>query len=166
MLCDRCGDSEATIHQIHVTDNDIEHLQLCETCAKEQTSGSPQAEAGVSEAFSGVKTETDDTCPGCGLDLKELKKANKVGCQECYTTFREQFETLVHRIHGADQHVVGESESNTSGGGLGKISPEKKKKMLEKRLQQRVEEEDYERAADLRDRIENLEDEFDDGAAS
>lgn len=176
MKCDNCGKSEATIHQIHVVDDEIKHLQLCENCAKQQSSESVQGEAGVEEAFSGLEADEEDTdtCPGCGMTVAELRRRNKVGCEQCYRTFRDQLESLVHRIHGAEQHV-GDDVVNTSGtapdassgsGGLGKVSDNKKKKMLEKRLEKRVEEEDYERAAELRDRLEELEgDEFDDDSS-
>ena len=157
MICDQCGDREATIHQIHVTDNEVQHLQLCEECAKEGTDDAT-AEAGVAEAFEGFKSSQDETetCPKCGTTLAELRKTNRVGCEECYETFRDQFEQLVHRIHGAERHVTEGSDHAGEGGGLGKVSSDKKKKMLQKRLQKRVEEEDYERAAELRDRIEEL----------
>lgn len=165
MNCDNCGEAEATIHQIHVTNNEIEHLQLCETCAREQSDGDQPAEAGVAEAFEGIDTEEreSDTCPSCGTTLIEVRKRNKVGCAECYGTFREQFASLVHRIHGAEQHIgdTGAGESDDTKAGLGKIPDSKKVKMLEKRLQKSVEEEDYERAAELRDKIENLQEESD-----
>jgi len=163
MICDRCGDREATIHQIHVNDNQVQHLQLCEECAKEGTSDAT-AKAGVAEAFEGFKSKQDETetCPECGMTLTELRQTNRTGCEECYSTFRDQFEQLVHRIHGAERHVSEGSEiADDGGGGLGKVSSGKKKKMLQKRLQKRVQEEDYERAAELRDRIEDLDEEED-----
>jgi protein arginine kinase activator len=167
MKCDSCGQSEATIHQIHVVDDEIKHLQLCEDCAKDQNSESLQGETGVEEAFSNLEDAEDETeqCPSCGMTLSELRNRNKVGCENCYLTFRDQLESLVHRIHGAEQHVgddlvnTADSEPMESSGGLGKVSENKKKQMLEKRLEKRVEEEDYERAAELRDRIEALDQE-------
>lgn len=167
MICDNCGESEATIHQIHVADNEVQHLQLCESCAKDEAAGNEQSQAGVAEAFAGFQSseESTDTCPECGMTLQELRKANRVGCEECYSVFRDQFESLVHRIHGADQHVTEGSTVATEGSGLGKVSDGKKRKMLEKRLQKRVEEEEYERAAELRDRLEELDEEADDEPA-
>jgi protein arginine kinase activator len=164
MKCDSCGNSEATIHQIHVVDDEIKHLQLCENCAKDQSSETVQGEIGVEEAFSNLQESDDETeqCPSCGLTLSELRTRNKVGCENCYQTFRDQLETLVHRIHGAEQHVgddlvnTADSDPAETSGGLGKVSENKKKRMLEKRLEKRIEEEDYERAAELRDRIEDL----------
>lgn len=167
MICDSCGESEATIHQIHVADNEVQHLQLCESCAKDQASETQGAQAGVAEAFSGFQSDQDatDTCPECGMTLSELRKVNRVGCEECYRVFRDQFESLVHRIHGADQHVTEGSTVAREGAGLGKVSDGKKRKMLEKRLQKRVEEEEYERAAELRDRLEELDEGSDDEPA-
>ncbi len=164
MKCDNCGQSEATIHQIHVVNDEIKHLQLCENCAKKQGTESVSSETGVEEAFSNLdgRDANRSTCPSCGMSLDELRKWNKVGCEDCYRTFREQLEPLVHRLHGAERHVSDEvvnpsrQETETSGKGLGKVSTNKKKKMLEKRLEQRIEEEDYERAAELRDRIEEI----------
>lgn len=170
MKCDNCGDPDATVHQIHVADNQIEHVQLCESCAEEDQSVPESSSAqSVGEFFSDLQDqdseETKDECPKCGLTLRELKKTNKVGCSNCYSVFRDQFESIVHRIHGADQHLGEEPETADSsefdpsdGGstGLGKVSREQKLQLLEKRLQKRVDEEDYEAAADLRDRIQEL----------
>lgn len=169
MQCDNCGSTDASVHQIHLLDNEIQHLQLCEDCAQEKSfeeSGTGQT---VGEFFSDLQDQTReeqvDECPECGLTLHELKKTNKVGCANCYTVFRDQFESIVHRIHGADQHLGDKPDIPDSGGfeetgsgdtGLGKVSREQKLQLLEKRLQKRVDEEDYEAAADLRDRIQDL----------
>lgn len=175
MKCDNCGESDASVHQIHVSDNEIKHLQLCEACAQNQTIQESKSAQSVGEFFSELQEqssdESSDRCPNCGLTLRELKKSNKVGCSECYSVFRDQFESIVHRIHGADQHLgSGDTpdrteeldESDTSSTGLGKVSREQKLQLLEKRLNKRVEEEDYEAAADLRDRIQDLKEGNDD----
>lgn len=170
MKCDNCGDPEATVHQIHVADNEIKHVQLCDSCAQEDQSVPDSSSAqSVGEFFSDLQErepeEQRDECPECGLTLRELKKTNKVGCSNCYSVFRDQFESIVHRIHGADQHLGEEPDTADSSGfetstddstGLGKVSREQKLQLLEKRLQKRVDEEDYEAAADLRDRIQEL----------
>ncbi|MFB6226723.1 MAG: UvrB/UvrC motif-containing protein [bacterium] len=174
MNCDNCGDPDASIHKIHVSDNEIKHVQLCESCAKEESVKDTESTQGVGEFFSDLQERTagdsESTCPNCGLTLKELKKTNKVGCRKCYSVFREEFESIVHRIHGADQHIgdgettpqsdstVEDAQQEAASTGLGKVSREQKLQLLEKRLQKRVDEEDYEAAADLRDRIQELKD--------
>lgn len=83
-------------------------------------------------------------CPGCNTSLVEIRKSGRVGCPACYTAFREHLEPLLQRVHGATRHVSG-------GNGHGARDELRR---LEAALRRAVAEEDYERAARLRDRIE------------
>ena len=76
-----------------------------------------------------------------------------MGCAMCYEAFEEELEKLIKRIHGSDQHVGRESEASQ----LGTLPEEKKLRFLEKELERCVREENYEEAAELRDRISELE---------
>lgn len=171
MICDHCGESEATVHQIHVSDNEIKHVQLCEACAQDQSVPEETTSQSVGEFFTDLQEqdsgEAREECPNCGLTLRDIKTTNKVGCSRCYEVFRDQLESIVHRIHGSEQHLDDEKKppepteperTSTGQTGLGKVSRDQKLQLLEKRLQKRVKDEDYEAAADLRDRIQELKD--------
>ncbi len=159
MLCERCNEAEATIHQVIIEENEVNHYHLCENCAEEVKKEQQDSESTdlMSKAFSSLseaQREATDTCPRCGLKFEEFKQRGRVGCAECYTAFKNEIKPLIKRIHGSDQHVGLSSQSAQ----LGKVSTQRKKQMLQKELDRCVKEENYEEAAELRDRISELKD--------
>jgi len=91
------------------------------------------------------------TCESCGTTHQDFKKGGRLGCEACYHVFRPVLEPLLDGMHAGISH-------------LGKIpsrSVEKKTAVenedaLRKALQKAVEEENYEKAAELRDRLKKL----------
>lgn len=91
-------------------------------------------------------------CPVCGRSLSDFKRTGKLGCGECYRTFRPLLEETLRQIHSNSRHN-GKIPSK-SGEGL------KKKRILEglkTELQTAVKNEDYEKAAKLHKQIRELE---------
>ncbi len=156
MLCEQCNETEASVHQIEMSGGEITHLQLCESCAEDMSGDPSDSGASVSSLASSLFEESTKSspasCEGCGMTFAEFRKRGRVGCSQCYDAFRGRMESLVHRIHGADQHVG----ASSSGRDLSTVSPERKRQLLEKRLERKVQEEEYEEAADLRDKIAEL----------
>ncbi|MEJ2540058.1 MAG: UvrB/UvrC motif-containing protein [Gemmatimonadota bacterium] len=158
--CEDCGVNDAVIRLTQVVNNEMTVVQLCESCA---------AARGV-ESGGDVSTPLSDfiahvggsapsqvaqqlRCSFCGLTYGDFKKVGRLGCPECWTTFQASLEPLVRRIHGAVQHV-------------GKVylppdpsASERQKRLegLRHRLHRAVQAEDFERAAEIRDRIRDLE---------
>lgn len=158
MLCENCDEVEATVHQVLIEDNEVKHYHLCENCAQElkEEQQDVENEDLMAEAFSSLsdsEIQEAESCPRCGLDFEEFKKTGRLGCAKCYGAFEEKIEPLIKRIHGADQHV-GLTSQETQ---LGKVSESRKIQMLRKELDRCVKEEKYEEAAELRDRISELE---------
>lgn len=84
-----------------------------------------------------------ENCSGCGSSLSEIKAKGRFGCKECYITYKEQIHNLLPHIQaGAKTHV-------------GK-RPKKSISYLKIEMQKAIEEERYEDAAKLRDRIKEL----------
>lgn len=161
MMCDRCGENKATVHKIQMgSDDEVTHLQLCGDCADDNDSEASQepmdSVSKILSSLEGSSSEDSTVCSNCGMTLQEFRNIGRVGCPDCYSAFEDHIEKIIHRVHGADQHV----ESGQEETGLEKVSDRQKKQILEKRLQERVEEENYEEAAELRDRIEELEEQL------
>ncbi len=105
------------------------------------------------DSAQGKSTESADMeCPGCGLPRAELRKEGRMGCAECYEAFHDEVKTLVSGMGGAASHR-GKYPSKILQYKTFLIDREK----LKERLQQAVRDEDYETAATLRDRIQELE---------
>ena len=90
----------------------------------------------------------DITCSRCGLTFEQFTHQGRFGCGECYNAFRSRLEPIMRKIHGSSLHkgkmpVVGEGEP----------IPVREEERLEDALKKAIEGEDFERAADLRDKL-------------
>ncbi|WP_193364675.1 UvrB/UvrC motif-containing protein, partial [Limnohabitans sp. Rim47] len=76
----------------------------------------------------------------------------RFGCSECYNEFDFRLDQLLRRIHGSARHTgkIPERKGKT-------ILIKKKIKELRNELERAVAKEEFERAAELRDRIRELE---------
>lgn len=161
MLCDICGKNPATVHLTEIIDEAMTELHLCEECAR-QKSTQMESQFGLSDLLAGLGEHEkplkgkEDTvaikCASCGLTYADFQKIGRLGCGDCYNSFRKYLAPLLRRIHGSTQHV-------------GK-TPLKVAKVLRKRidlqelrnrLQKAIEAEAFEEAAKLRDQIKEME---------
>lgn len=164
-LCDNCGERAAVIHLTQIVDNAVTTLHLCETCANEKGVQTSAAVAkmplsgflgmGGHGAAAALPENADaGSCPTCGSTLQDFRETGRLGCAECYRQFEGHLRELLRRIHGSAQHTgklyldgMPRSEGDTP-----KLLVE-----LQERLRRAVETENFELAADLRDRIRALE---------
>jgi len=161
MLCDNCKNNPATVHLTEIVDEQMTELHLCEECAKKKSSQMEQ-QFGLSDLLAGLadfekpvedKDAVSIQCPNCGLTYKDFKKIGRLGCSECYDTFKKFLSPLLKRIHGSSVHC---------GKCPVKAGRPSKKELdlvdLRLKLQKAVEAEEYEEAAKLRDRIKQVQD--------
>lgn len=160
MLCDICGNKEATVHLTEVVNDQVTKLNLCEDCAKEKGAemeehfGLSDLLAGLSDLGATIEPQaiTAVKCPNCGFTYQDFGKIGRLGCSECYEAFKKELSPLLKRIHGADRHVgkiplkIGKTPKDM-------ISLQELKMSMEKAIQM----EEFEEAARLRDKIRELE---------
>ena len=162
MVCDLCGKNQATVHLTEIIDDQMTELHLCEECARqksvqmEQQFGLADLLAGLAE-FAGKAAEEKEAvektkCSNCELTYDDFKKVGRLGCSECYTSFRKYLLPLLKKIHGSSRHL----------GKLPKVKAATAKKVseldeLRRRLQIAIEREEFEEAANIRDQIKELE---------
>ena len=115
MLCERCGQREATHHDLVVNGSEVHETHLCEECAREiGVSASPTAS--VNEWLTNFVLSPPTAKPGrpesvlrcghCGLTFTQFKKTGLMGCSGCYEAFESRLVPLLERAHeGASQHV-------------------------------------------------------------
>jgi len=167
MFCDVCGKNPATVHLTEIIDEQMNELHLCEDCARHKSAAMEQ-QFGLSDLLAGMadfeKPNKDEEvvtakCPSCGLTYADFKKIGRLGCGECYNTFRQYLAPLLKRIHGSNQHV-GKSPLKTKTKPAGQILAPKNKTDLQElkdKLQKAIEKEAFEEAAQLRDQIKEIE---------
>lgn len=179
MLCMRCGEREATIHEV-VIDAQGRKLEkhLCEQCAA-QSGVASGAGAPISELISTfvvaspgsgerAKAATETACESCGTSFAEFRNTGLLGCPSCYQAFEQRLGPLLSRAHEGGTHHVGKipRRALTSGrGGEGEPlerllgdAEERSKRLahLRKQLAEAVRGERYERAAELKAEIERV----------
>ena len=157
--CQHCHQAKATVH---ITDTMPEkHEQhLCEECAQKVgviVKHNPHTTNDMLEEFikqRSVLGEVDErACPKCGLTFREFRLKGLLGCPYDYEVFRQFLTPLIERAHeGATDHVgkVPRTADAT-------VQRQGRLLKLRRELQDAVEQENYERAAALRDQISHLE---------
>ena len=94
-------------------------------------------------------------CASCGSTLRDFRDSGRLGCDQCYATFDAHLRDLLRRLHGSSQHV---GERYDAPGDLeGAADPRSRLLELKAQLRRAVEGENFELAAELRDRIRVLE---------
>ncbi len=159
MLCDICHKNEASVHLTEIIDNQITELHLCEECAR-QKGAQMEQHFGLADLLAGladlgqqfeVMGKTGAKCPNCGLGYQDFRRIGRLGCSQCYETFKDSLKVLLKRIHGSTQHL-GRTPTRTA---RPAAPPQKKSaiELLRAKLQKAIEMEEFEEAARLRDKI-------------
>ena len=170
MICDECGKNKATVHLTEIVNEQITKLNLCEVCAKqkgsdvEQHFGIADLLAALSEvetpaagAAAGSVPASKAKCTQCGLTYEDFKKIGRLGCAECYKTFKASLMPLLKRIHSSNQHA-GKAPTPGLIKEL-KVSTKLHEELTaaQQELQKAVKKEEFEEAAALRDKIKFIE---------
>ncbi len=154
MLCEQCRQQEAAIHFTQVVNGEKTELNLCADCAKEHGAFSFETMSsllsGLLESSARAK-ENESRCSRCGMPFSQFQRTGMLGCAQCYQDFRKQLAPVLQRIHGRLQHE-GHIPA-TAGDGL-KLRRQIEQKRRE--MQSAIEQEEFERAAALRDELREL----------
>ena len=172
MQCDQCNEREAVVHLTQIVEEQVTTQHLCEQCAAERGRGELHAPAQDAarelprrhgQVAAGPRgTGSRVACPGCGATLQDFREAGRLGCGECYATFGAELRDLLRRLHGSTTHVGDRylAPGATAGGAACRENlsvTEDPAVALRDRLRAAVAAEDFELAAELRDRLRTLE---------
>ena len=156
MLCDICKQREANIVMQTLINGQITTQSMCADCAKKARLDIAKAFMNIGIHFQGLqrqaaaaaKTKNDTPtaiCRACGTLLSELTDATELGCPACYEAFRAQ---IAGRFFQTDKAELVEPDRDILSRG------EEQQIMLQ--LEHAVVSEDYEKAAELRDKLKAL----------
>lgn len=163
MKCDVCKETEATVHLTQIISGAMHKIDLCEACAKAKGVSDPTGFSladlllGLGQTenpSSSTTSSTEMRCAGCGMTQSDFKKSGRLGCARCYETFGEALAPLLKSMHKGEQHI-GKSPPGHSEN----LAVAERLKLLRRDLEHAVKSENFEVAAELRDRIKNLEQE-------
>ena len=160
MQCQICNNRDATIHLTEITDGARSEMHVCEQCAAEQGIA-VKSHIPINELLSSLlaaqpaddelsdPTEQEAACPICGFTLDQFRKEGVLGCPNDYEVFAKSLQPLIERAHCGKIAHCGKLPSRTS------LDTKKQVRLLNLRrqLEVAVQNEDYELAAKLRDKI-------------
>ena len=170
MKCQKCGNKTADTHVKRVINGEFEEYNLCSDCAKE---------LGYTNLFDGFANDFAEgfnsmlgsffsnalparsqatRCEVCGASYADITHSGMMGCANCYEIFAEQLMPTIRRVHGNTTHcgkhsVFAMKEKEV-------VAEKTEKNQLEKlkeELQTAIENQEFERAAELRDKIKEME---------
>ena len=158
MKCESCNKKHATVHLTEIVGNTKKERHLCEECAQSvntHLTKIPSPTEILTSLINQVAPEINEmskiACPVCGLSYLDFRTSGRLGCPMDYTIFRKGLTPILEKMHGSIQHV-GKVPSRA-----GKELIKKNELMqLRNELNKAVEKEDYEKAAELRDKIYEL----------
>ncbi len=161
IICELCNKNVATVHLTEIVDHNVKkELHLCDACAKEKGVTAKLHQFSLVDIMGGLVEQVEQQgqkeikqakCPTCGLSYGEFKAKTRFGCPRDYEVLRDAVVPLLEKIHGSSQYV-----GRVPTGATGDDAARKEVGELVKSLEKAVSEEDFERAARLRDRIKVL----------
>jgi len=90
-------------------------------------------------------------CTACSMTYREFRKKGRLGCVECYTTFRRHLVPIFNSIQTNSEH-----KGKIPLRSRAKLNMERKIDILRREQQVLIDQEKYEKAAALRDEIREL----------
>lgn len=160
-ICQKCKAAVVKVNVTYLEAGKKKQLRLCEVCAKrhnelKQLGAAPEFFKKFMENMFG--TDSDKSvrlqCPKCNLTLSAFEKSGLLGCEECYAIFQDELTDLLRRVHGSHKHIGSRPRPNRIIGN----SPDLE--ALKAELQDAINQENYERAAEYRDMIRDIESEI------
>lgn len=167
MICQECGERQATLHFTKIVNGEKTEFHICEHCAKEKGEILP----GMNNSFSihnllsgllnfetpGSALEQKMTqplrCPDCGLTYAQFSRSGRFGCANCYKVFGDKLEPLFKKVHSGNVSHYGKIPRRSGK----KMKMKREILELKQQLQYAVAHEEFEQAAQLRDQIRNME---------
>jgi protein arginine kinase activator len=164
MSCDQCREREAVIHLTQIVNEQVTTLHLCERCAAEKGVESPSgvvktplgsflAAMGKNLPETVAAPRSGETCGRCGGSLQDFRESGRLGCPECYRSFEVPLRELLRRLHGSTHHVGERYAEHGAAPADGRVESAQ----LREQLRLAVETENFELAAELRDRLRVME---------
>ncbi len=159
MMCDVCKEREHVVKLSKVDGDTHTYVHLCEKCAAERGVEVTATSHPLGDLLHAVQQQLiaapgeAGKCTFCSATLKDFRATGRLGCARCYSAFESSLRDLLRRVHGNSRHAGKRYEPPAAG------MPEQLTILgeLRQQLRRAIETEQFEEAAQLRDRIRVLE---------
>ncbi len=171
MLCDKCKTNQATVHIKQNINGKVREYDLCDKCAAASNIFNDanmsfdnlfegflngMGHGGMLYGSSPYSNKGTDVCSGCGFTFDDFINGGKLGCPQCYDTFRDRLRGVLRNIQGGARHTgKGSAEARRI---KAEVAPKEltEEEKLKNELDTAIKNEEYEKAAQLRDQIRAL----------
>lgn len=150
MICSNCGKNNASITYKQNINGKKITLNLCDNCAHEIGIFNS-----LDDIFSPMILDFEYVlpeeikCKKCGYTLSKYRSTGLFGCDECYNTFKKEIDEILLKIQGKNRQI--KEEKNIKKESINQVDK------LKQELQELVNQEKFEEAAVIRDKIKDLE---------
>ncbi len=168
MKCDKCGSPNVVTKIVIQGEKNAEELNLCPNCLKTFVNDHPEIKQGpmgrslndfllgtLNLLNSGISLNNEKNsdsitalkhCPVCSTTSVKIQKEGMAGCPNCYSFFKIEINDFIYKNVGIAQAVT-EPEIRTD---------EQIVSDLNKKLADALKTENYEMAAEIRDKIKSV----------
>lgn len=171
MVCQECKERPATLHVTKVINGEKSEVHICEQCAQEKGNMSMfSGGSGFSlnnliagllnseQLISNKKPEEFKEnkvlqCERCKMTFPQFTKIGRFGCSECYRTFEDKMQPILKRFHSGNTVHAGKIPKRIGGS----MHVRKEIDALKEELKELILQEEFESAANIRDKIRELE---------
>lgn len=172
MVCQECKERPATLHFTKIINGEKSEVHICEQCAQEKgnismfsggsgfslnnlIAGLLNTEQLVSNTAKpeGLKENKVLQCERCKMTFQQFTKIGRFGCSECYHTFEDKMQPILKRFHSGNTVHAGKIPKRIGGS----MHLRKEIDELKEELKALILQEEFESAANIRDKIRGLE---------
>ncbi|MCP8971081.1 UvrB/UvrC motif-containing protein [Ectobacillus ponti] len=173
MICEECKTRPATLHFTKIVNGEKTETHICEQCAQEQGHSAMFFSSGNNFSFHNLLSgllhadhsqfiekkanqpaaEYTMQCPHCHMTYQRFSKLGRFGCARCYETFQSQLNPILKRLHSGNTVHHGKIPKRMGGN----LHLRKELDELKQQLLQYIQQEEFEKAAEARDTIRQIE---------
>lgn len=170
MICQECNKRQASLHFTKIINGKKTEFHICDQCAKEKGETFPGANNfSIHQLLSGLlhieqpmkaeqgppQTSGELVCDKCEMTYGQFTRVGRFGCAHCYKSFETRLDPILKRVHSGNDRHSGKLPKRIGG----KIHLQRKLEFLKQELKSYVENEEFEKAAEIRDEIRRLDQE-------
>ncbi|WP_144462733.1 UvrB/UvrC motif-containing protein [Siminovitchia fortis] len=170
MICQECKERPASLHFTKVVNGEKTVIQLCERCAQEKGEMfllEGGAGFSINDLLAGLLNPSSFQnasphtalgsqivqCDVCGMTYQQFANIGRFGCANCYNAFRKELIPILKKLHSGNIAHGGKVPARMGGS----LHLKKKIQECKSELAALIEQEEFEKAAEVRDQIRSLE---------
>lgn len=171
MICQECNERPATLHFTKIINGQKAEFHYCDKCAQEKgemfmldggsgfsinnlLAGLLSFDPVIQQAkHESIPRNEVLQCEHCKMTFKQFLNIGRFGCAHCYDTFNDRLIPILKRLHSGNDEHHGKIPKRVGG------TIHKKRQILQLKsdLQEAVKNEEFEKAAEIRDKVREME---------